>query len=176
MGPRNITSTAQGDGRLGGLMETTSELAGFFAAHAVWCIEDGETLVTILAFEMPDGSRQMHRLVTEQVEDSVARGRAWLAENPEGASRAVLIYDGYLTLDTGKVDALILDARLFGPPPQSLLMAVPYRLAEHPDGFAVHRLKFLDFDGAEPDPATIGEAFFRGVEQHERGALVWSEH
>jgi hypothetical protein len=157
-------------------MEATAELAGFFAAHAVWCVSDGSTLVPMLAFENRDGSRIMHRLVTGELEEDVARGQEWLAQNPEAAPRAVLIYDGFATLPTGKTDALVVEARLFGAQPQSFTMAIPYRHAENPAGFAVHRPKLLSFEGPEPDPAALGEAFFRGVGQHEKAAEVWNAH
>jgi hypothetical protein len=157
-------------------MESTAELAGFFAAHAVWSVSDGSTLVPILAFEKPDGSRMMHRLVSDELQESVARGREWLEKNPEASSRAVLIYDGFVTLETGKTDALLVEAHLFGPEEQSFVMAIPYRHAESPAGFAVHRPKFLSFEGVEPDPAALGTAFFRGVGQHVKASKVWSEH
>ena len=50
-------------------METTAEIAGFFAAHAVWCVMDGETLTPLVAFEKEDGTRQMYRFVTDRVEE-----------------------------------------------------------------------------------------------------------
>ncbi|MFL5733538.1 MAG: hypothetical protein ACJ78Q_10085 [Chloroflexia bacterium] len=157
-------------------MEATAQLAGFFAAHAIWCVEDGSTLVTMLAFEMPDGTRPMNRLVTEELPESVERGRKWLVENPDGAVCGVLIYDGYVTLDSGKIDALLVNARSYGNEPAGFLMAIPYRHAEKPEGFAVHRPKFLSFEGPEPDIKALAEAFFRGVYQHEKAAEVWDAH
>jgi hypothetical protein len=78
-------------------MQRTAELAGMIAAHAVWCVSEGETL--------------------------------------------------------------------------------PYRHASGEGGFAVHRPKFLSYAGTpEPPFGAIGEAFFRGVEGHERGAEVWEAH
>ena len=43
-------------------MITASELAGFFAAHAIWCVSDGDTLTPMLAYSTAEGERQMVRL------------------------------------------------------------------------------------------------------------------
>ena len=155
-------------------MKATGELAGFFAAHAVWCIEDGETLVPILAYELSDGSRQMTRIESEQMQDAVHSAKDWLESNPESAIRAVLVYDGFVTLTDGKTDALIIDAVDYGSPRAGFTMAVPYRHANDPAGFAVYRPKFLGFEGLEPSWDMIGEAFFQGVDRHEKGAAVWN--
>ena len=73
-------------------------LAGFFAAHAVWSVEDGETLVPIYAY-YKDGQRHMEHVEAERFEDAVRIGQEALAANTANATSAVLIYDGYLTFD-----------------------------------------------------------------------------
>ncbi|MCP9969071.1 hypothetical protein [Actinomadura madurae] len=56
-------------------------------------------------------------------------------------------------------------------------MAVPYRPQTSPQGFAVYRPKFIDVTGVEePDYAALADAFFAGVDSHERAAAVWNEH
>lgn len=157
-------------------MESAAQLAGFLAAHAVWCVSDGEMLIPLIGFETPDGKRQMHRFIADRVEDGVREGQERLASNPDKATRAVLIYDGFVNLSTGKVDALLVDIRDYGSPSRSLLMAVPYRPASSPQGFAVHRPKFLSFAGPEPDYQAVGSEFFNGVDSHGEGAPVWSQH
>ena len=39
-------------------MEKLAELMGFFAAHAIWCVADGETLIPIFAYEQNGGKQQ----------------------------------------------------------------------------------------------------------------------
>ena len=155
-------------------MNATGELAGFFAAHAVWCVSDAETLVPIFAYESSDGSRQMERIEADELQDAVRHAKERLATNPESASRGVLVYDGFVTLPDGTTDALIVDAVDYGPPRVGFTMAVPYRHAADAAGFAVFRPKFLGFEGVEPSWDAISEAFFRGVERHEKGAAVWN--
>jgi hypothetical protein len=36
-------------------MITAAELAGFIAAHAVWCVSDSDGLTPMVAFATPDG-------------------------------------------------------------------------------------------------------------------------
>ena len=52
-------------------------------------------------------------------------------------------------------------------------MAVAYRPAESPEGFAVFRPKIVAFEGFEPSYEELSEAFFRGVHSHEEGTAVW---
>ena len=118
----------------------------------------------------------MLRLTAEQLEDGVAHGRNWLSQNPEGATRAVLVVDGYVSLESGKADALSVEAVRYVPSAASFSMAVPYRNPEAARGFAVFRPKFLRVEGVEPDFNRLGEAFFVGVDGHEKGAEVWTRH
>jgi hypothetical protein len=157
-------------------MESAARLAGFFCAHAVWCVSDGETLIPFLGFETSDGKRQIHRFTAARIEQGVLEGQDRLVSNPDKAVRAALVYDGFMTLPTSKVDALLLDIRDYGLPSRSLLMAVPYRHAKKPEGFAVHRPKVVSFGGPEPDFQVVGPAFFEGVYSHEKGRPIWNEH
>ena len=156
-------------------MEQVVELAGFFAAHAVWCIADGETLVPILAFQREDGEQEFRRLEGEELQVVVAQGKEWLTTNPEGVARAVLVYDALIPLPSGKTDCLMLEVRSYGPNPQSLSIALPYRHAQKAAGFAVHRPKFTNH-GDKAEVSLLGEAFFRGVAQHAKGSAIWSTH
>ena len=53
-------------------MERAVELAGFFAAHGIWCVSDGEPLTPMLAQESAANGRNMLRFASEQLEDGVA--------------------------------------------------------------------------------------------------------
>jgi hypothetical protein len=157
-------------------MERALELAGFFAAHAVWCVSDGETLCTLLGQESAAKGRNMVRFALERVEDGVAKGQAYLDANPESSDHAALIYDGYLTSPSGRTDALLIVVRSYAPAASTLTLAIPYRSADCSGGFAVHRPKFIDWQGAgDPDHQALGEAFSRGIESHEKGRVVWHE-
>lgn len=56
-------------------------------------------------------------------------------------------------------------------------MAVPYRNAQSSAGIAVHRPKFMGWQGpGKADYLVLGAAFFRGVESHEAAPPVWAQH
>jgi hypothetical protein len=156
-------------------MDESVQLAGFFAAHGIWCVSDGGPLIPMLAYELPDGSRQMIRFAANALEVGVEQGRRWLEENPDRCLRAVLVYDGFVTLQGGKTDSLLLDIRKYDDPTFSLTMAVPYRNKAHSKGFAVYKPKFISFQGAEPRYDELAKRFFDGVDAHEKGAAVWNQ-
>lgn len=154
-------------------MEQAIRLAGFFAAHGVWCVADGEALIPLYAFEDATGARKMERYDADSLEDGVALARARLARNEDEAAHAVVVHDGFVSLPSGRTDALILIVRDHATD-LTVTLAIPYRNAAHPQGFAVHRPKFLDWRGdGEPDYRLLGEQFFAGVEMHELGDRLW---
>ncbi|WP_146095793.1 hypothetical protein [Xanthomonas arboricola] len=158
-------------------MERATELAGFLIAHGIWCVSDGGPLIPMLGQESPAGERKMQRFAAEQLEDGVAHGRRLLESNPERSDRAALVYDGYITLPTGRTDSLFVIIRYYAQAAATLTMAIPYQNAESAGGFAVHRPKFLEWQGqGSPDYQALTQAFFRGVDSHSEGARVWMEH
>ena len=158
-------------------MERALELAGFFAAHGIWCVSDGEPLTPLLAEESAANGRKMLRFSADQLEDSVSQAQAHLESNPNGSDRSALVYDGYLRLPTGKTDALFVVIRWYAEPSATLTLAVPYRNAESRAGFAVHRPKFLDWQGSgTPDHTVVWQAFFKGVDSHEEASALWEEY
>jgi hypothetical protein len=151
-------------------MHELVRLAGHFAAHQIRNLRNlsaGEVLFPMLGYEHADGRGGMISFVGEI-------GRDVLAANEQGAQRAVFLVDGYVTLDAGRFDALIVEAVEYGPDEASLTIAVPYRPPASPGGFAVHRPKFFELIGV--DRAGLREAFRAGVETHHEAAAVWNAH
>ncbi len=158
-------------------MNDTAMLAGYFAAHAVWSVSEGETMVPLLAFEKFIGMREMTRLENSDAGEAVKAGHEWLQRNPDATLRAVLIFDGYVTRESGeRTDALIVEARLYGREPRSFTMAVPYRNAKHQKGFLVYRPSVEQQSDAQMSIADLSRAFFRGVNQHRQAAPAWARH
>lgn len=156
-------------------MHATAILAGFFGAHAIWSIAEGEGLIPILGFMRDERTREMTRLEGEDLEHGVNHGRAWLAHNPDSAVRAVLVYDGVLTLPEGTRDAVLIEARDYVAG-TGFHLAIPYRSVGDPQSFAVHRPVFVDLADAEATVQSMSEAFFRGVNEHRQAAPVWKKH
>jgi hypothetical protein len=157
-------------------MITASGLAGVFAAHAVWCVSDGETLTPMLAFTTEDGKRNMHRLVVnDDLEASVAAGKKMLKSNEMNADDAVLLYDGRISLGDEKVDAIIIEMRAYFSPKSEAILAVPYT-PKQSGRFRVHKPKILDWKHCEDFDVNVAlESFFNGVDSHENGSKIWNE-
>jgi hypothetical protein len=126
-------------------MELASfELAGFFAAHAIWCVSEAPALTPMIGFAPSDGKAALKRFASEKIEQGVEIGRREFESNPIGAIRAVFLYDGYLHLPEGKTDSLLLEIAEYQPETSRAKMAVPYRNISERKGFAVYRPKFLE--------------------------------
>ena len=157
-------------------MITASKLAGFFAAHAIWCVSDSETLTPIFAHTNEDDERQMERLfINDDLEASVAFGKEKLLSNLMNANDAVLLYDGRITIGNEKVDAIIIEMRAYFSPGSEAIMAVPYTPKASGE-FRVHKPKLLAWKNCEDfDMSAALESFFEGVDSHEKGAKVWND-
>lgn len=158
-------------------MLETAALAGFFAAHGIWSVSDGATLIPLLGYEHADGRRGMDRFVLDDLAAGARAGQEALRGNPYHAVRAALVVDAYVHLETGRTDALIVDAVEYGRTPRSLRVAVPYRPKLSPQGFAVHRPAFIEIVGVDrQEHRAVVDAFFGGVDAHEPAAAVWRAH
>lgn len=158
-------------------MIETAAMAGFFAAHGVWSVSEGETLIPLVGYEQPDGGRGMDRYVVDDVGQSVRAAQEALDANEHGATRAVLVADAYLDMDWGRTDALIVRAVEHGLTPGSMELAVPYSPPTDTAPFTVYRLQIIEVTGfADQDYDTLAEAFFAGVDSHEEAAEVWNAH
>ena len=155
-------------------MITALKLAGSLAAHAIWSVSDGEILVPILGFTDQDDKRVMNRLVSPDLAEAVQRGQEQLRDNPMDANDAVLLYDGRITLDGRKLDAIIVEVRAYFAPGAEAVQAVPYT-PKASGAFRVHRPKLLVWKGCEDfDMDQALQAFWDGVSSHEQAAKVWT--
>ena len=156
-------------------MITASKLAGVFAAHAIWCVSDGETLTPMLAYTTADGERTLERLMVCNEEASVAYGKEKLASNEMDATDAVLLYDGRIPIGKDKVDAIIIEVRAYFSPDAEAILAVPYT-PKSSGTFRVHKPKLLGWTNCEDfDVNAALQSFFEGVDAHEKGAKIWND-
>jgi hypothetical protein len=169
---RRLLSWVIGEGGVQRMI-TASELAGFIAAHAIWCVSDADGLVPMVAFTSEDGQRKLERLVFDDASAAVEQGRRRLEDDPFSAVDGVLAYEGRITVEGGKLDAIILEMRSYGFPWAKATTAVPYT-PRSSGRFLVHKPKLVEWDGCEDfDLDAAFEAFFRGVAAHGHGAKVW---
>lgn len=154
-------------------MITASELAGFVAAHAIWCVSNADGLIPMLAFTIDDGQRKLERLAFEDAGAAVEHGRQRLEDDPFSATDGVLASDGRITVADGKLDAILLKMRCYGFPWAKATIAVPYT-PRSSGRFRVHKPKLVEWHECEDfDLDAAFEAFFQGVAAHEQGAKVW---
>ena len=64
-------------------MEEAFELAGYFGAHAIWCVADADTLVPMLAVQRRDHSRHLTRFEGPELRDAVNSARDRMEANLE---------------------------------------------------------------------------------------------
>lgn len=159
-------------------MITCSKLAGFFAAHAIWSVSDGETLIPMLAYTKVDNAkRNMERLmVRDDLEASVAYGKKKLESNEMDAMDAVLLFDGRIRLDDKKIDAIIVELRTYFSLDSRAVIAIPYT-PKSSGQFRVHKPKLLTWDNCDDFDmnAALG-SFFEGVDEHSEAAKIWNDH
>jgi hypothetical protein len=142
------------------LLIIASELAGFFAAHAIWSVSEGETLTPMLAHQSGD-ERQMTRLAYDELAEAVEAGQRSLEENATDADDAALVYDGFITINGEKLDAVIAELRAYFSPDSKAILAVPYT-PRRSGAFRVHKPKLLQWDACEDfDLDVVIGAFFR---------------
>jgi len=157
-------------------MKETAQLAGFVAAHAILCVSKGKSLtMPLLVVEKEDGSTQFIEVTGKSSQEAVAKGEKLMNKPVSGARRAVLAFEAFLNLPPGKTDAIFLRACCYQPQPQQLHVAVPFRAANNPGGFAVFRPKFIAYEDDPPRPDAL-DAFLRGVALHPTGQAVWTAH
>jgi hypothetical protein len=83
-------------------MITAFELAGFIAAHAIWCVSEADGLIPIVAFTNESGERELERLALDDIGAAVEHGRKRLEADPLTANDGVLAYDGRIVIGGGK--------------------------------------------------------------------------
>jgi hypothetical protein len=155
-------------------MITASELAGYFAAHAIWCVSDGDDLVPMLAHVGENGTRRMTRLANDDAEAAVDMGRRQLDENEMDANDAALLFDGRITVEGEKIDAILVEVRAYFSPESEVVIAVPYS-PRSAGPFRVHRPRLLVWkDCGDFDRKAVFQAFFRGVDTHDQGGPIWN--
>lgn len=157
-------------------MITAAKLAGLFAAHAVWCVSDGDLLIPMLAYTNENDERKMDRFVQDDLGAAVEAGRQKLASNEMDADDAVLLFDGRIPVDGEPCDAIIAEMRAYFAPDALAVLAAPYTPASA-GPFRVHRLKLLAWENCDDfDLEQVTQSFFQGVSGHEKGSAIWEEN
>jgi len=158
-------------------MIETALFAGFLSAHAILSVFDGETLTPIYGYINQNNEKTIERLTSDSLVAGVKAGQEKLNLNPYNARLAVLIYDGRITIETGKIDALIVEARSYGGHGSFIIMAIPYSPSKILKEFSIHKVQIMDMsEHLKNDVEELMNKFFDGAKEHEDGAKVWTQH
>jgi hypothetical protein len=157
-------------------MFTAAELAGFCAAHAIWSVSNGEILTPLLAYTTLSNERRMERIINSDPAQAIASGRQRLESNKMDAMDAVLLYDGRISFEQEKSDAIIIEIRAYVSPDSEAVIAIPYTPKQTGE-FLVHKPKLLDWKNCEEfNLQTVLKIFFEGINDHKEGSAVWNAH
>lgn len=158
-------------------MREIFQLVGETAAHSIWAVADGENLDPILTTMDKSGKSQFLRLAMDDCEDAVRYGHEKLEHHDNGNIGAVFVADGFVTLDTGKTDALVVEVRVYNGATAKCQMVIPYRPASSSRGFAVHRPQITELENIEQAKfQPLMQAFFEGLERHHQGGQIWNQY
>lgn len=151
----------------------TAKLAGKLAARAIVSVQDGATLIPMLAVEDESGEAALHRLLQEPPEASIQHGQDAFESNPTGATRAAFVHDAELNTDECG-DGLVLRAVAYREPKHVVQVVIPYRNAKSADGFDVFAPLVTASDQLSDSVVTDWmRAFWSGVRLDEEGAGLW---
>jgi hypothetical protein len=103
-------------------------------------------------------------LLGEDVNEVLKRAAQILEENPAAAAWQVLSYDGFVDLQSGRSDAVIVILHTYGKSPLKLKIAFPYRPAKEGRPFAILD-PTLRYANVENDMVSmLGGAMQRGIQ------------
>ena len=145
------------------------QLAGLALAHALWCVSEGQGLAPLI-FAEKDGQRRLIQLGNERLADGVAAGQKLLLDDPEQFDRAVLVYDGTVTLEETPSDALVAELVAYRVARRGRVLLRYQDLKS--EAFLVRPPNFV-FSPPPHDALAATEAFHRGLQSHAQGRAVY---
>jgi hypothetical protein len=149
--------------------ELTIKLAGLTLAHAAWSVSNGETLCTLALVEKGD-EHELYRFEADSIPESVEAARQKLKEL--AADRWALAYDGYITLNDERRDALII--QLPEAPQLPARIIQKYKPVKFMRGFKIVGSPLLvESDGSLIENDQVQAWLAEGVEQHSKVAQLW---
>lgn len=155
-------------------LEEAARLSGFAAAHAVWCVSSGETLIPLILWSNEAGERNLERLVASTLEEWVVMQEERMAELAGVARYAVSAFDGFINDNGLRINTLFLTARVFNETGYRIKFGVSYAPKKLLKKLTVHPLRVLSSTAVDNnDLEQITTAFFDGVAEHPKGSELW---
>ena len=158
-------------------MREVFQLVGETAAQSIQSVSAGGDLVPLLTTVDKYGNANYMRLAMDDSADAVRFGKDKLERNDDDKVGAVFVADGFVTIDDGKTDALVVDVRIYTDQVAKCQMVIPYTPAKSAKGFAIHRPQVVSLENIEQTKfQPLLDAFFLGIEEHEEGRKIWHEY
>jgi hypothetical protein len=154
-------------------LEPAIKFAGFALSHAIWSVSDGATLCT-LAFTENENERRLYRFEADSISKSVEIANQKLSELQPMIKQWALVYDGYMNLNSEKVDALIV--QLWSVSQISAKIVQKYKSAKYWRGFKVlGNPMFIDATGSIIESKQFQDWLLEGILQHPKVARLWKK-
>ena len=158
-------------------MREVFQLVGETAAQSIQSVSGGDELIPLLTTVDKYGNANYMRLAMDDSADAVRFGKDKLDRNDDDKLGAVFVADGFVTIDDGKTEALVVDVRIYTDQVAKCQMVIPYTPAKSVKGFAIHRPQVLSMENIEQAKfQPLLDAFFLGIEEHEEGRKIWQEY
>jgi hypothetical protein len=106
------------------MSEQFADLVFLALDHGIESIREAGPLVPFAIYHQ-DGKREIHRFVTESLEDGPVQARHAVAALPPSVSAYAIAYDGFVTIQGTKYAAILVEASERGKP-QGIIMAQRY--------------------------------------------------
>lgn len=169
-------------GRRGGRnpywFETVTQ-AGYLAASGMHAIADGTALnPTLLRPARGRGRRGLEpvELRQDSAEAAIESGQQALLENPQNSDYLLLLHEGLVHLPAGPAAALRLECRSYRGEELHLLLALPYRPARQPGGFAIFSPRLMVCSAPPQLRPELFGAFYAGVDRFDAPGRSWDRY
>jgi len=126
--------------------------------------DGGAVLPNMLSSTAPTTWQTLMGPPGEDVNNVLQRGGDTLERNPDGAVWRVLSYDGFLDLERGRVDAVIVILHTYGKSPLKIKLAFPYRPAKGNRPFAILDPRLRQANVENDMVSKLGGAMQRGIQ------------
>jgi hypothetical protein len=98
------------------MSEKFADLVFLALDHGVDSVRGSGGPLTPFVVVEQDGKRELHRFATERLEEGQQRAREAIAALPPSATAYAMAYDGYITVQGTKFDAILVEASERGRP------------------------------------------------------------
>lgn len=116
------------------MSEEFGDLIFFALDHGIESVrESGGPLIPFVMY-VQNGELMIQRFVTDRLEDGPEEARLAIAAAPVNITAYALAYDGFITVEGTKCDAILVEASERGRP-AGVLMAQRYSITGESDGF-----------------------------------------